>query len=68
MPELDRVTSEIRRPQVGKDETALVAEAFLVAGGVTHERAHELAQRVYRTGKGATVNLASVGFRPPGST
>jgi hypothetical protein len=65
MPEVDRITPGIRRPQVGKDENALVTEAFLVAGGLSHEYAHELGQRVYRSGKGATVDLRSVGFRPP---
>jgi hypothetical protein len=65
MPEIDRETPGIRRPQVSKGEIALVTEAFLVAGGLSHKRAHELGQRVYRSGKGATVNLASEGFRPP---
>lgn len=45
MPEIDRETPGIRRPQVAKHEIAVVAEAFLVAGGLAHERAHELAQR-----------------------
>jgi len=65
MPEIDRVTPGIRRPRVGKGEAALVTEAFLVAGGLSHERAHELGQRVYRSGKSATVDLRSEGFRPP---
>ena len=65
MPEVDARTPDIRRPRVAKGETALVTEAFLVAGGLSHERAHELGQRVYRSGKGATVDLRSVGFRPP---
>ena len=67
MPEIDRVTPGIGRPQVGKGQTALVTEAFLVAGGLSHERAHELGQRIYRSGKGATVDLRSEGFRPPDS-
>jgi serine/threonine protein kinase len=65
MPEVDSVTPNIRRPQVGKGETALVTEALLVAGDISHDRAHELAQRVYRSGKGATLDLRSEGFRPP---
>jgi hypothetical protein len=65
MSEVDRVTPGTRRPQVRADETALVTEAFLVAGGVSHERAHELGQRVYRSGKAATLDLRAAGFRPP---
>lgn len=68
MPEVDRITPGIRRPQVGKGENALVTEAFLVAGGLSHDRAHELAQRVYRGGKNATVDLGSAGFRPPSTS
>jgi hypothetical protein len=65
MPEVDRVTPKIRRPQVSKGEIAVVAEALLVAGGVSHDRAHEIAQRVYRSGKSATADLRAAGFRPP---
>jgi len=65
MPQIDRETPGIRRPQVAGHEIAVVTEAFLVAAGLSHDRAHELAQRVYRSGKTATANLPSFGFRPP---
>jgi hypothetical protein len=65
MPEVDATTPGIRRPQVGKNEIAVVTEAFLVAGGLSQKRAHELGQRVYRSGKSATADLRSEGFRPP---
>lgn len=68
MSEVDRETPGIRRPQVGTDESALVTEAFLVAGGLSHKRAHEIGQRVYRSGKGASMDLRSEGFWPPRST
>jgi hypothetical protein len=42
----------------------VVAEAFLVAGGLAHERAHELAQRVYRSGKTATSTCPRKAFGP----
>jgi serine/threonine-protein kinase len=68
MPDVMRVTPGIRQPQVRQGESALVTEAFLVAGGLTHERAHELGQRVYRSGRSATADLRSEGFRPPASS
>jgi serine/threonine-protein kinase len=67
MPEVIRVTPGIRQPQVRKGESPLVTEAFLVAGGLPHERAHELGQRVYRSGRAATADLRSEGFWPPAS-
>jgi len=42
MPDIDRETPGIRRPQTSKDEIAVVTESFLVAGGLSHTRAHEL--------------------------
>lgn len=67
MPEVLRVSPGIRQPRVRSGERALVTEAFLVAGGLSHERAHELGQRVYRSGRAATADLRAQGFRPPGS-
>lgn len=58
---------DTRSPVVSQQEIGVSVEAVLLAGGLDDAAVKRLAKE-YRRGKGASVELASLGFYPPSSS